>query len=817
MEGCMNRLKAVVSDQSDFAIFAELTSGREYSMAPIKTFLSDLKKAGKEAIPDGFNLAAIALPQNPGGVANLDPMDVMAQLGADELPEGIDLLPHLSCKDHNRAALNSILIGYRQRGIKNVLALTGDKPVAAKGVFDVESVGLLQMISSLNRTDLLKASSGQWDGLNQLNAGAAVSPFKYTEASQMQQYYKMEKKAKTGARFFITQVGWDWRKSAELVQYCEETRINQPIIGNVYLLSTTNAAPRLMRAGKLPGCYVSDALFEKLKSETFDEHLDRAAQQVAMYKALGVAGVDIGGVHDFGTFRTILEKAAAIGSDWEPFKENLCYPPEEAFYLYTEEGQRQTMETEKKSFHQRRFNLMHRTVLDPDHKGFHALKKTMQLVGAEKKPEGVPAKSFMTLERIAKNALFDCEECGDCYLAENFGYCTMGGCAKGLANAPCGDGKVDGTCGNEEGMACRGEQIYLAAKATRGIDRLRTTINNPRKPELEHSSSILNYLFGKDHTMPNAIITIGEAIHASIPKTGAVMRELQELGAGAYKNESHPLEYMRALVESQAADGADYIAINVDAFGESDPQLAVDVMCDYVRLVRHYGNGVPACIDSSDDNVLKAGLAEWYKTDLPVKPPLVNSIKVYTADEMMALKKEYDFSFIGLLMSESMPKGEGGSHSVEELVELAKEIFDKAVNTYGFKADDIFFDSTVFPLAIDMPMQPDVPGYTYRAFETIRAIKSDPVMKGVHFSFGVSNSCRDLPGRKIGICRAYVEKAMEYGLDAGIVNSAHHYGQKPADPSLVKLVTAYAEMDGGMEKTNTAIEQMGEFCNSCRK
>ena len=90
-------------------------------------------------------------------------------------------------------------------------------------------------------------------------------------------------------------------------------------------------------------------------------------------------------------------------------------------------------------------------------------------------------------------------------------------------------------------------------------------------------------------------------------------------------------------------------------------------------------------------------------------------------------------------------------------------------------------------------------------------------MKGVHFSFGVSNSCRDLPGRKIGICRAYVEKAMEYGLDAGIVNSAHHYGQKPADPSLVKLVTAYAEMDGGMEKTNTAIEQMGEFCNSCRK
>ena len=135
---------------------------------------------------------------------------------------------------------------------------------------------------------------------------------------------------------------------------------------------------------------------------------------------------------------------------------------------------------------------------------------------------------------------------------------------------------------------------------------------------------------------------------------------------------------------------------------------------------------------------------------------------------------------------------------------------------HGFKPEEIFFDSTVFPLAIDMPMMPGVPGYTYRAFETIKAIKNDPDMQGVHFSMGVSNSCRDLPGRKIGICRAYVEKAMEYGLDAGIVNTAHKFGSKPADPKLVELVSAYAAMDGDMDKTNDAIELMGEFCDSFR-
>jgi cobalamin-dependent methionine synthase I len=158
----------------------------------------------------------------------------------------------------------------------------------------------------------------------------------------------------------------------------------------------------------------------------------------------------------------------------------------------------------------------------------------------------------------------------------------------------------------------------------------------------------------------------------------------------------------------------------------------------------------------------------------------------------------------------------GAVQSVEELVALAKEIFEKAMK-HGFKPEQIFFDSTVFPLAIDMPMQPGVPGYTYRAFETIKAIKNDPAMKGVHFSMGVSNCARDLPGRRIGVCRAYVEKAMEYGLDAGIVNATHKYGTQPADAKLVELVAAYAAMDGDMDKTNEAIDRMGEFCDSCRK
>ncbi len=338
--------------------------------------------------------------------------------------------------------------------------------------------------------------------------------------------------------------------------------------------------------------------------------------------------------------------------------------------------------------------------------------------------------------------------------------------------------------------------------------------------------------------MKAPLIAIGEAIHASIPKTGKIMKELldncglQIADCGLEKARPQ-LEYIKALIESQADEGADYIAVNLDAFGEDNPQQAVDMMVEYVRLVRRWGHGVPVCVDSSNNDVLMAGLKEWYGQGSAIRaqgsvdegrsatpdprPPLLNSVKVYTMDRILPLKKDFDFSFIGLLVSEDRPTGPGGSHSVDELYGLARQIFDRAVGQYGFRIDQIFFDSTVFPLAIDMPMEPGVPGYTYRTFETIRKIKNDPRMKGVHCSLGISNSVRDLPARKVGVCRAYVAKAMEYGLDAGIVNTAHQYGSVEAAPELLELVDAYAQMDGSVEKTGKAMEMMARFCRENRR
>ncbi len=970
-------LRDKLTKRSGFVVLAELTGGPGFSFDPIEKFL----KAHKEnptAIPAGFDLAAITLPQSPGGVANIEPAAVIAACQGGGLLDNLDVVPHVTCKDMNADAIVSSLMSLRKAGVESVLALTGDKPVKAAGVFELESLGLLRAIQKINHDALLQAKPQSLKDVRRFFAGAAVSPFKYTEPSLMQQYFKMEKKIACGAEFLITQVGWDWRKSLELFTYLREIslggqRIGEsstsekgesgldsstksldswpshprlgkehvaqppsagertppragaphasmvwaeemdeevlptqsshdspfsdagsfPVIGNVYLLSTLTPAPRLMHDGKLPGCFVSDELLAKVQSERVDDHIERAAQQVAMYKAMGAAGVDLGGVPTFELFTRILQRAAEIGTHWEPFQDNLCWPAKEPFYLYDESGARATLITPYPTFAKRFFDFAHWAFLDPKHFGFHAFKKTMALLGADAGC-GAIYKLFNSSEKGFKYLLFDCEECGDCFLPENFGLCTIGGCEKGMDNAPCGDATFDGRCGNNLDRVCIGERIYEAAASEQqkvrrsegqkvgemvardqrsdddqsarpsdvlnfppscldapssdaGLSRLRTIINKPRNPALQHTSSIINYLFGKDHTMKNAIISIGESIHASIPKTGQIMKELHALGVGAYTTASPQLDYVRALIESQANDGADYIAINLDAFGEQNPQQAVDMMIEYVRLVKRWGRGVPVCVDSSSDAVLTAGLKEWYGNDKKelhhrgtevteatnhespissrcslclcgesVLPPLLNSIKVYTMDQMMPLKKDYDFSFVGLLVSEEKATGPGGSHAVGELYALAKRIFEAAMR-HGFKPDQIFFDSTVFPLAIDMPMEPGVPGYTYRTFETIKKIRSDPRMKGVHCSLGISNCVRDLPARRIGVCRAYVAKAMEYGLDAGIVNTAHQYGTTEAPPELMELVDAYAKLDGSMERTSKAMELMAQFCRDNRK
>lgn len=184
-----------------FGIVVELVGGPAFSFVPIEQFLKAYRLASDDAIPGNFELLGIMSPQSPGGVANIEPADVFAHLNSMDFLGGLDFIPHISCKDQNIDGIISSLAGFRSMGVETVLALTGDKPVKAQRVFQIESVGLLNLINDINNEQYIKAQPGKLDSVHQFFAGAAVSPFKYTEPSLMQQYYKMEKKVTAGCNF----------------------------------------------------------------------------------------------------------------------------------------------------------------------------------------------------------------------------------------------------------------------------------------------------------------------------------------------------------------------------------------------------------------------------------------------------------------------------------------------------------------------------------------------------------------------------------------------------------------------------------------
>jgi len=869
-----------------FLLLAELVPAQTDDIRPIERFLRDYAER-KAALPSGVRLAGITLPQNPRGNAMLDPADVYALL-ASRGPAGrglwsdLDVIPHITGKEQNAEALQSTLLGFRALGLTSVLALTGDKPDPGKRVFELDSIGLLRLISSLNfdayqraplkvlteppapsgpkaptLPDLLagriasSAPAAGFASIPQFFALAAVSPFKYTEASLIQQYFKLGKKIRAGAAAILTQMGWDSRKSEELFRYLRDAGLSVPVFGNVFYLTTTNQAARLMHDGQMPGCYVSDALLADVRRGKTADHIERAAAQVAMYRDLGAAGVDLGGLSDFDQLLKITARAEEIGPGWRDRRAILDYPPRRLasgaapFYLYdppADTGSPNAAHPSSSAFrpaprprriHQKYFDFLHRNFLTKGRCLNPAVTATAGAFPSLKRGDGVLYNLIHGAENATKSLLFKCEDCGDCFLPENFGYCTLGECEKGLANPPCGDATPDGYCGNNVKRVCVAELIYNAAAAaivesrnsaesapppasTPGLARLASAVLPPRLPALAHTSAVLNYLFDRDHTRAVPLIQIAELLHASIPRTAAAMNEVIAAGLkDPQPTDSAALGYLVSLIKMQVLHGAAYIDVNVDALSEDDLEFRKKILRFFVRLIRDHSFGVPVCVDSGSTDMLETGLEAWYECAAVPAVPLLNSVKTYTMDRLLPLRSRFPFRFIGLLVDEKTA-GRDGAYGVDELASLARELFTAATGRYGFAPSDIFFDSTVFPLSIDVPMNEEKPGYTFRAFETIRRLKADPAYKGAHFSLGVTNSVRNLPGRRTGVTRAYLARAMERGLDAAIVNVFHDYGRRPPAPDLLAFVDAFVRQDGAPASVQRAIDAMMDFCRANR-
>jgi 5,10-methylenetetrahydrofolate reductase len=186
-----------------------------------------------------------------------------SSLGAAKIlvDEGIEPVMQITGRDRNRIAIQGELLSAAALGIKNVLALTGDHPTfgdhpQAKGVYDLDSVNILQVASSLmNGKDL---SGNELSGVPDFYLGASVTPlFDPVEL----QVLKMKKKIQAGAKFFQTQAVYDievLKKFMDLVKDLEAK-----VLVGVIPLKSPGMANYMNK--NVPGIFVPDEIIDRMR------------------------------------------------------------------------------------------------------------------------------------------------------------------------------------------------------------------------------------------------------------------------------------------------------------------------------------------------------------------------------------------------------------------------------------------------------------------------------------------------------------------------------------------------------------------------
>ena len=174
--------------------------------------------------------------------------------------QGGEPILQMTCRDRNRMALEADLLFAYQRGIRNVLCLTGDAISVgdhkqAKQVFDLDSVQLLRTVRLLESGKDL--GGNELDGAVDFCAGAIVTP----EADPIEpQLLKFKKKASAGAEFFQTQAVYDIANLKEFMKYARQ--LNTRILAGIVLLTSAGMA-RFMN-NNVPGIFVPQDLIDEI-------------------------------------------------------------------------------------------------------------------------------------------------------------------------------------------------------------------------------------------------------------------------------------------------------------------------------------------------------------------------------------------------------------------------------------------------------------------------------------------------------------------------------------------------------------------------
>ena len=221
------------------------------------------------------NVDAINIPDGPRALARMSAQHLSSLI---EKHVGIETVLHYTCRDRNLLGMMSDMLGLYAVGIRNILIITGDPPKMgdapdATAVFDVDSIGLTNMVRNLNRgVDLggngIGKPTGYLIGVG-LNPGAGEID---------KEIGRFEWKVKAGAEFAMTQPVFDIDQLLRFLEKIDHVRI--PIIAGIWpLVSLRNAE---FMNNEVPGISIPEKIMERMRRTD--------SKEAALREGIAIAG-----------------------------------------------------------------------------------------------------------------------------------------------------------------------------------------------------------------------------------------------------------------------------------------------------------------------------------------------------------------------------------------------------------------------------------------------------------------------------------------------------------------------------------------------
>ena len=192
---------------------------------------------------------------------------------------GLEPILQITGRDRNRMAIMGDILAAASFGIDTMLALTGDHPVVgdcrqSKPVYDLDSVGILHMLSRMEETGCDCGGNPLTGGVPGFFKGAAVTP---VYEPMVLQINKLRQKVDAGAGYIQTQGIFEMESLKRFLDAVDKANINVPIMAGIIPLKAAGMAKFMNQ--NVPGIAVPQ------------EQIDRLAAAAEEGKQLGVKGL----------------------------------------------------------------------------------------------------------------------------------------------------------------------------------------------------------------------------------------------------------------------------------------------------------------------------------------------------------------------------------------------------------------------------------------------------------------------------------------------------------------------------------------------